>query len=107
MKYMKRFESSNKITLRNSIGEIVADYLEILAKGDIDLAKEYLIEWTGGDIKEYWDGEAYTPATIITLKRFITPASKKSQREKGYDAIEITSKLLDEIKNERNAVNRE
>ena len=99
MKWIKRFKSSNKIILRSSIGEIVADYLEILAKGDIDLAKQYLIEWTGGHVKEYWDGEAYTPAIIITLKRFITPTSKEFQRKKGYDAIEITSKLLDSIKN--------
>lgn len=97
--HIKKFESSNKITLRNSIGEVVVDYLKILEKGDIDLAKEYLIEWTGGDVKKYWDGEAYTPSIIITLKRFITPKSREYQRRKGYDVIEITSKLLDEIAN--------
>ena len=83
MKYIKKFESSEKIVLKNTIGEIVLDYLKIIESGNLELAKKYLIEWTGGDVKKYWDGEAYTPATIITLKRFITPTSKNIKKERG------------------------
>lgn len=100
MKYIKKFESSEKIVLKNTIGEIVLDYLKIIESGNLELAKKYLLEWTGGYVKKYWDGEAYTPAIIITLKRFITPKSREHQRRKGYDVIEITSNLLDEIENE-------
>lgn len=99
MKWIKKFENSQKIVLRNSIGEIVFDYLKIIESGDLEMAKNYLLEWTDGDIRIVWDGESYVPATITTLKRFMTPNIISHQKSKGYDVIEITKELLDEIKN--------
>lgn len=97
---IKRFDEQSEIFLK-TIGQIVFDYLKIIESGNLDLAKKYLMEWTGGDIKIVWDGQSYVPAIITTLNRFITPASKEYQRKKGYDVIEITKKLLDEIKHQK------
>ena len=98
MKYIKKFENSEDIILRGSIGEIVLDYLKILETGDFKIAKKYLIKWTGGGVKVVWDGESYVPTIILTLNRFMTPANRQYHLRKGCDVIEITKKLLDEIK---------
>jgi len=100
MKHINKFENSEKIVLKDSIGEIVLDYLKLIESGNIESAKKYLIQWTGGNVRMVWDGESYVPSTITTLRRFITPNSKEYMRKRGYDVIEITKKLLDEIKNE-------
>lgn len=101
MRYIKKFESS-EIVLRDSMGEIVLDYLKIIDSGDYDLAKRYLSKWVllsnGGVIKMIWDGKSYIPSLLLTVKRFISPNLKEYKKK---NIIEVTQRLLDEIKNSK------
>lgn len=80
-----------EIILRNSIGEIVADYLKIIDSGDYELAKKYLSVWVGDNIgKKVWNGEEYVTPTISTLRFFL--------KNKNSKYIKLTQKFLDELK---------
>lgn len=100
MKHLKKFESSeDPIILKDSIGEIIIDYINILSTGDLELAKRYLKVWTGGDIKMVWDGKKYVPSLVFTLNRFGYDSGPRSDywKKRGIDVIELTTKLLKEI----------
>ncbi len=80
-----------QIELRNSIGEIVFDYLKIIESGDEQLAKKYLSKWVGDNInKKVWNGEEYVSPTISTLRFFL--------KDKNHKSIKLTQKLLDELR---------